>query len=190
MGLMYQFPNNLDDHQHIIRTENVVTVRSYGLPPIFWGYLAAILLIYSMMMIGVSGPLGKLSQMPDTIDQVIFYLVITFLIIFPIVAIGFFFYEKNIISDQKQVTVVNKLFFISISRNSFNTNDYEFIIEHFLDSPNMARMQSNEELKGFENKGYFQLMAVHKNNKSRIMLDRSSRKVDLEKLKKILKINN
>jgi hypothetical protein len=190
MGLMYQFPNDLDDHQHIIRLENTVTIRTYGLPPIFWGYLAAILLIYTMMMIGISDPLSKLATMPETIDQIIFYVVLSFLTLFPIVAIGFFFYEKNIITDQKQMKILHKLFFIPIAKKELALDQYHFQIEHFLDSPNMARMHTKEEMKGFENKGYFQLIAVHKTNNSRLHIDRSSRKIDLDKLKTILKINN
>jgi hypothetical protein len=165
-----------------------VTVRSYGLPPIFWGYLAAVLLIYSMMIIGISDPLTKLSTMPEKIDQLIFYTVVSFLTLFPMIAIGFFFYEKNLQSNEKQLRLINKLFFIPISHKVIEIQQHDFIIEHFMESPNMARIHSKEELKGFENKGYFQLIAVHKENKTRVQIDRSSRKVDLEKLKKILKI--
>ena len=187
---MYQFPNDIDDHEHISRKDNKILIKSYGLPPIFWGYLAAVLLVYTMMMIGISGPLEKLSTMPEKIDQFIYYVVMTFLIFFPIVSIGFFFYEKNLINDKEQLKITHKLFFIPFYSTKIPLAGSNFIIEHFLDSPNMARINSAQEMKGFENKGYFQLVAIDETNTSRFIIDRSSRKVDLEKMKTILNLNN
>ena len=64
-------------------------------------------------------------------------------------------------------------------------------VDHFMDSPNMAKIRSRqglpstESMTGFENKGYFELNITTADNKS-VNIDRHSRKADLLKLKELL----
>jgi len=53
-----------------------------------------------------------------------------------------------------------------------------------MDSPNMARAQGDEKFKSFQNKGHFELVASNRDH--RLIVDRSSRKQDLEDLKVII----
>jgi hypothetical protein len=53
-----------------------------------------------------------------------------------------------------------------------------------MDSPNMAKIYNKDELKGFENKGYFELRVLSGGQK--ILIDRHSRKADLLKMKDTL----
>ena len=54
-----------------------------------------------------------------------------------------------------------------------------------MDSPNVAKMQQDPTMKGFENKGYFQLFARNEVGKL-VLIDRSSRKADLKKMVELL----
>jgi hypothetical protein len=64
-----------------------------------------------------------------------------------------------------------------------DSND-AFSVDHFMDSPNMAKIYNKTELKQFENRGYFELHA--KSNGKNLLIDRHSRKADLVKIKDLL----
>ena len=59
------------------------------------------------------------------------------------------------------------------------------MIEAHMDSPNVARLKLQEGTQGFQNKGYF-ILWLKVNDKTKVLVDRHSRKVDLEKLKALL----
>ncbi|MGK0367776.1 MAG: phosphate/sulfate permease [Thermoproteota archaeon] len=186
MGLLYQFPSDELDQDHVKKSENSILLRSYGLPPLFWAYGAAILIVYTLIVIGTYNPLIKLMSYPDQMNQIIGVLLITFLVTLLFSFISFFFYEKNISAKKNSITLIYKLFFIPFRKKMFSIEpESSFEISAYLDSPNMAKLEQKEEMRGFQNKGYFQLFLF--SNEKKILIDRSSRKADLTKMSKLLK---
>ena len=190
MGLMYIFPVSTDDHERteIITKANQKTLvlKSYGLPMIFWGYLTAALIVVAAMWLASKSSIEKLLTYKDDPSLIgLAFLVHYTLILIPIILIGFFFYEKHLQKSGNILTIIYKIFFIPFfykiiildSKDSFQVN-------HFMDSPNVAKIHNSEQLKQFENKGYFELYALSKGKK--IVVDRHSRKADLIKIKELL----
>lgn len=184
---MYLFPTEENESEQITidTSDKTITLKSYGLPWVFWGYLAAVLVVIGAMYLAIREPLLKIKMSDDLINIKLAYLVEWTLILAPIFLLGFFLYEKILIKKNKQITIMHKVFFIPIFKKNlfFNSNE-DFVIEHFLESPNVAKMANRPELKGFENKGYFELRLISGNKKS--FIDRHSRKQDLVKIKEIL----
>jgi hypothetical protein len=138
------------------------------------------------MFFAIKAPILKLISLGDSSDASLGYGLLTFIGLFPLSILGFFFYEKRIIKVKNSIQMVHKIFGITIFSESFTLHEEEpFSISSFLSSPNVARMKSNEENLGFQNKGYFILWIKTKEGK-KIQIDRHSRKTDLEKLKTLI----
>lgn len=191
MGLMYIFPVELDNQDRtelIANPENgkeTIVLKTYGLPMIFWGYLGAALVVIAAMWLASRAAIAKLISYDDPGLQALGYLVQSTLILTPFVLVALFFYEKHLKKSGKTLTLIYKFFFIPVYAKKINLdNEAALSVDHFMDSPNMAKIHNKEELKGFENKGYFELHALS-GGKS-ILIDRHSRKADLLKLKDLL----
>jgi hypothetical protein len=192
MGLMYIFPTELDDNDRteIITVNNSNTktliLKTYGLPMVFWSYLAVALIVVATMWLASRATINKLISYNEDVGlQSLGYLVQYSLILTPIVLLAFFFYEKHLKKSDKNLTLIYKIFFIPIFCKKITLDQIDaFSVDHFMNSPNVAKIHNKEELKGFENKGYFELHAIS-SGKS-ILIDRHSRKVDLEKLKQLI----
>ena len=187
MGLMYLFPvedTDLSDDR-VNKNGEGITLKTYGLPMIFWGYLAAILSVVFVMWIASLDIIAKMLTYNDPLLTFLAYLVRGFLIIGPTILVGFYFYEKFLIKHKNTLTIIHRVFFIPIKKETLKLNSTDaFLVNHFMDSPNVAKLKNEKELKGFENKGYFELHALV--NDKKIFIDRSSRKEDLLKLKDLL----
>lgn len=187
MGLMYLFPvedTDLTDDR-VNKTGEGITLKTYGLPMIFWGYLAAILSVVFVMWIASLDIIAKMLTYNDPVLSMLAYLVRIVLILGPIILLGFYFYEKFLIKNKNTLTIVHRVFFIPVKKVAINLDAADaFSVNHFMDSPNVAKMKNEQELKGFENKGYFELHAIVDGKK--LFVDRSSRKADLLKLKDLL----
>lgn len=191
MGLMYIFPVDLDDQD---RTEllsdsstgkEALILKTYGLPMIFWGYLAAALIVVAMMWLASRAVIAKLLSYEDPSLIALGYLVQWTLILIPIVLLGFFFYEKHIKKSGNALTLIYKIFFIPVWSKKITLDDSAALhVDHFMDSPNIAKIHNKAELRGFENKGYFELHA--KSSGRSILIDRHTRKADLLKMKELL----
>lgn len=192
MGLMYIFPVELDDQD---RTElltdsksekTTLILKTYGLPMIFWGYLSAALVVLAMMWLAAKPIIAKLFTYSEDASLVgLAYLVQYTLILTPLALLGFFFYEKHIQKSGNKLELIYKLFFIPVwSKNIILDDSSALSVDHFMDSPNVAKIHNKAELRGFENKGYFELHA--KSNGKSILIDRHSRKADLVKMKDLL----
>lgn len=187
MGLMYLFPTEENESEQISidLEKRTVILKSYGLPWIFWGYLAAILVVIFAMYLAVHDPILKLKSSEDLLNVKLAYLVEWTLYLTPVVLLGFFLYEKILAKTGNQIKVTHKVFFIPLYSYTLQLSSNEdLLIEHFLESPNVAKMQNRPELRGFENKGYFELRALVGNQKK--LIDRHSRRQDLVKIKEIL----
>ena len=187
MGLLYPLPISTEESDFVSIEENQVTLKSYGLPYIFWLYGLAALVVYAAMMLGISSTLNTLLDSQDSINQILAMSFIVFSITLPVIVIGFFFYQKiiSIQYSQKTLKVTHKVFGIRLKTQTLKFEEQPQIdIYHYLDSPNMARIQHGKEMRGFQNKGYFILEAQAGSQK--IVLDRSSSKSDLNKVKNLL----
>jgi hypothetical protein len=191
MGLMYIFPVSTDENERVEITQNPnqnsqnITLKTYGLPMIFWGYLAASLSVLAIMWMASKSVIDKLLTYNDPSLIFLAYLVKLTLIFTPIILLGFFFYEKQIVKSGDQLSLVYKVFYIKIFSKKFKMDGQDsFEVNHHLDSPNMAKIYHKEELKQFENKGYFELKI--KSNNNLILIDRHTRKADLIKIKELL----
>lgn len=187
MGLLYLLPVSTDEGDRVeVDQESTLTLKSYGLPMLFWGYLAGAFIIISAMFIGIKDPMVALYQTQDPINQLLATICGLTLALIPLTLLGFFFYEKRIVKKQHSLKVQHYLFWTKIRSNEFLLKDQNcFTIEHFMDAPNMAKISGDPELRGFQNKGHFELYATDSNNQ-KILLDRSSRKADLIKLQEFL----
>lgn len=192
MGLMYIFPVDLDDQN---RTElindlktgkQVLILKTYGLPMLFWSYLAAALIVIAMMWLASKATISKLLSYNEDLGLMYLgYLVQFALILIPLVLISFFFFEKHLKKSGNTLTVLYKIFFLPVFVRKIKLDQIDALsVDHFMDSPNMAKIHKKAELKGFENKGYFELHAI--SGKKNILIDRHSRKADLLKLKDLL----
>lgn len=185
MGLLYIFPIDENETERVMKTDNTITLKTYGLPMIFWAYLATIYIVVFTMWLVSSSAMDKLLTYDDSIMIFLYWLVKGTLFIGPLVLLGFFFYEKFLIKSHNSLTIIHRIFFIPIIKKNITLDSpTAFSVDHFLDSPNVAKMRSQEHLRGFENRGYFELHA--KSNGKSIAIDRHSRKSDLVKMQELL----
>lgn len=186
MGLMYVFPVAEDETDFIDKNNGVLTLKTYGLPYIFWIYAVCVVAVIFFMFLAVKEPVLKLISLGDDTDATLGYSLLTFIGLLPVFIFGFFFYEKRITRDVNVIGLEHRVFGIKFFSEKFvlESSDH-LVIESFLSSPNVARMQNTEESQGFQNKGYFVLYLMTKEGQN-IQIDRHSRKVDLEKLKVLL----
>ncbi|WP_372655505.1 hypothetical protein [Halobacteriovorax sp.] len=181
------FPVSEDETDRVKIKENAITIKSYGLPMIFWGYLIAIIVVVTAMYLAVSGAITKLIATEDTINVVLAYSVLAIIYGLPSLLIALYFYEKSITKKANLVTIQHKVFWIPVMKKVVELEDSDAIeLHHFMDSPNVAKMRAQPELKGFENRGYFELFATNKNGKV-VFLDRHSRKADIIKIRDLLR---
>ena len=190
MGLMYIFPAQEDEIERISKKETSngvsITLKTYGLPMIFWGYLAAALAILLFMFIGIKATVFKMIAGADQINALIAYAVILLFLFGPITLLGFFFYEKQIHKMGQSLKVTHYIFWIPFYTKKYQLKSSDsFTVTHHLASPNIAKMKSDPELRGFETKGYFELWIELENDETKL-LDRHSRKIDLTKIAELL----
>lgn len=188
MGLMYLFPTSQDERDHVVVEDQSITLKTYGLPYIFWGYAFGILLLELAMYLAVRTPLAKLSSIGDSIDQVIYFSLNLVLLAIPFSLLCFFFYEKVMEKKGNTLFLKWRFFGITVKTQQMDLKPTgAFTVGHFIDSPNMARIKDEKALKGFQNKGYFELFAHLKNGET-ALIDRHSRKADLEKMIDLLNL--
>jgi hypothetical protein len=191
MGLMYIFPVSTEetDRTEIISDtstgKRVLILKTYGLPMVFWAYLGASLIVVFSMWLASKATITKLLSYDDSSMQALGYLVSATLILTPVILLGFFFYEKNLVKSGDKLKLLFKVFFIPVFSKTISLDAPDALfVEHFMDSPNMAKIYNKTELRGFENKGYFELRAL--SNGKKLLIDRHTRKADLEKIRNLL----
>jgi hypothetical protein len=189
MGLMYIYPTDIEDSDRTrVSGEQRIELRTYGLPYVFWGYFAAISIVVLAMFLVSNDPLQKLIQTGDTINIILGYTVYATLAFVPLSCLILLFLEKRMIKTRDQISLKVKLAFIPLYSKTIKlkTNGEEsLVIKHYLESPNVAKMQSNPDLRGFENKGYYELYAITVQDRE-VRIDRHSRKADLVKIRSLL----
>lgn len=187
MGLLYPFPVSKEESDFVSEDANSITLKSYGLPYIFWGYAVCVIAVVVLMFVGIKGPVLKLVSLGDETDSTLGYALLSIIGLAPVVILSFFFYEKRIIAKKNQLILQHRLFWLPVFTEKFEVKSLDqFSIEAHIDSPNVARLKAQEGTQGFQNKGYF-ILWLKETDKKRIIVDRHSRKVDLEKLLELLK---
>lgn len=185
MGLFYQFPTKdhpLDDR--IETCETFVRLKNYGPPLIFWGYLCAILVVLFFMVLAVWSPLEKMIEGEDSINRSIAWAVKAFIFGAPFVLLGFFFFEKEIYKEKNQLKITKKIFGIPFSKKTIQLQSLEIV--HHMDSPNVRKLNPKEDMKAFENKGYWILKALDQSSGKMILVDRHNQKHLLRHIKGLL----
>jgi hypothetical protein len=186
MGLLYVFPVSDEETDFVIRGPDSVTVKSYGLPYIFWIYAICAVLVVFFMFLAIKAPVLKLIELGDDTDATLGYSLLGFIGLSPLAIFAFFFYEKRIVRKGGAISMQYRLFGLQVFSETFVLESGDALtVEPFLDSPNVARMKNSPESTGFQNKGYFVLWLKAPDGK-KILLDRHSRKADLEKLRALL----
>lgn len=187
MGLLYPFPASEQEVDRIDQNTDSITLKTYGLPMIFWGYLAAFLVVIFAMVLAIKGPLMTMMTSEDAINQKLAYLVLATLFLLPFCALMAFFYEKWLHKSGDKLTIIHRVFFLPVLKKGYDLDtETPFVVEHFMDSPNVAKLEKNPDMRAFENQGHFLLHAHLKDHKF-IQIDRHSRKADLEKISELLK---
>lgn len=187
MGLLYVFPVSTEEEDFVSLTEDSVTLRSYGLPYIFWLYAACSVAVIFFMFLAIKAPILKLMSLGDETDAGLGYALLGLLGLLPVMIFAFFFYEKRIIKRPSELELQYRLFGLKLFSERFRHHSKALTIESFLSSPNVARVKASDENVGFQNKGYFILWLTTDDGK-KILVDRHSRKADLEKLKTLLEM--
>lgn len=186
MGLLFVLPTTEQENDRIDIESDSITLKSYGLPLIFWGYLLAICSVIFIMYIAIRGPLDKLLQIPDTINQVLAYTVYATLILIPLTLLVVFFYEKKLTKIKNKLIIKHCFFWTTFYKKSLELKENDsFVVTHFSASPNVAKIQGDPNMRAFQTQGYHEIYAelvdgTHK------FLDRHARKADLEKIKGLL----
>lgn len=191
MGLIYLFPTHQNEADYVI-IENEpkykkITIKSYGLPWIFWVYAAAILTLLAILVFSVTQPLLKLYSMASTIDLLLIYAFCLTMVMVVFLIVTFLYWQIHIVITKEKLTVEYRPFGIKVFSKGLNREEaLQLDVVHFMDTPNVARLEQNQLFKDFQNKGHFELIAW--NTKDKILVDRSNRKQDLEDLKYLINL--
>lgn len=188
MGLLYVFPVSLEETDFVTINDQSMTLKTYGLPYIFWGYATAVIAVIFFMFLAIKAPVLKLVAVGDDVDAWLGYSLLSFIGSLPLFIFSFFFYEKRIVKKEKLLTLEYRIFGIKVFSESFVPADADAMtVAPYLTSPNLARIKASEETAGFQNKGYFTLKLKTKDGKN-ILIDRHSRKADLVKLENLIRM--
>ena len=187
MGLLYVFPVSLEEKDFVVIKDQTITLKTYGLPYLFWGYATAAIMVISFMFLAIKAPVLKLITLGDGTDSMLGYSLLVFIGLLPVFILSVFFYEKRLIKRKKNISIEYRFFGLKILSEKFTAaDDGAFLVNPYLSSPNQARIQGGEDSANFQNKGYFTLKLKTDNGKM-ILIDRHSRKADLMKLEELLR---
>lgn len=188
MGLLYAFPISLEETDFAEVKDQKLTLKTYGLPYLFWGYAAAVLMVILFMFLAVRAPVLKLVAVGDQIDALLGYGLLSMIALMPVIILSFFFFEKRIVKKARQLNLEYRVFGLKLMTRIFVPHETSpYTVGPYLTSPNLARIKGGEEAAGFQNKGYFVLW-VNTQDGKRIQVDRHSRKADMVKLEELLKL--
>jgi hypothetical protein len=186
MGLLYILPVSEKEKDRISGDGNSITLKSYGLPSIFWLYLLGIFFIIGLMWFAIYNPVITLVKTGDPLNIFLSYLVLGTLIITPLTLLFFLLYEKRISKKGKDLTLGHYFLGLKLKSKTLHLKERDsFSVNHFLTSPNLARLKKDPSMRAFENQGYWELFAELNNGKI-IAIDRNNRKADLIKISQLL----
>jgi len=190
MGLLFIMPATEQETDRVAIISDAgkkkIILKSYGLPLIFWGYLLAILALIAVMFLIIQSALFKLMNGSDLLNSLLAIVVFSCLLGLPMTLIAFFFYEKWIIKSATTITVIHKVFGLTCKKKHLQLKNHDsLMVAHHLASPNMAKLKNEQGTRGFQNQGYFQLLAELSNGTT-VFIDRHARAAELKKIKELL----
>lgn len=184
-------PASIEEIDHVNLEENAqgktLTLKSYGLPMMFWGYFLIVLALEFAMYVSVSSIISKLFQSTDKIDHLIAFACTFTMILIPLFGLLLLFFQKVIIKMANTLKVEFRFFGIRFFSKTYELiNDRDYLeVSHLLESPNMAKIQKNPHTRAFENQGHY-ILTLWSDGKPHF-IDRHTRKQDLEKLAQLIK---
>jgi hypothetical protein len=186
MGLVYQLPVDLKESDYIELNSSRLVIKSYGLPTIFGYYALATLLLLLALTKSAYAPVLKIYAMSDEINHLLATLLIVTLFCAYLMLVLFYYSQIQITLTCSHCKKELRVFGLTYLKESiaFSQGETKWFIQHFMQSPNMARLRPQTGLEEFQNRGYFELI-VQVGSKT-LLVDRSSRKNDLENIKQIL----
>ncbi len=187
MGLLFLMPIGEEEKEYVKKTYNGVILKSYGLPFLFWVYLAITFILLFSLFLAVWNPLVTMMQSQDAINVLLSYTVLFLFCSLPLAVLCFFCYKKCLIKNHENLCIIHRIFGVPcVIRNyTLSSKNNPFVIEHHLDSPNIAKAVGDLNLRGFQNQGYY-LLSFFDINGRKFFLDRHSKKTDLKKLVDLL----
>lgn len=189
MGLLYVFPVSEEETDFVIKRDDTLILKTYGLPYIFWIYALCAATVVFFMFLAIKEPVLKLIALSEGTDATLGYSLLALIGSIPVLIFAFFFYEKRITKKKTELGLEHRIFGVRFFSEKFVvSHDDQLEISNFIDSPNVARMKNTPESAGFQNRGYFTLHLVAPGEK-KILIDRHNRRIDLEKLRGML-LNN
>lgn len=188
MGLLYVFPDSIDDSEHVKLEENTLCITSYSLPYIFYGYFAGVLIVLVTMYALIHNGLDQLLQYQDPIDIFLAYSVYGVGILIFLTGIFLLTFKKSIIIHNTNHLQINyKALGITFFKKSIEIeNHFQWIISKLEPTPNVAKVQNDPAMARHFNKGYFELQCIDVKNNRAFRIDRSNQKRDLTKLLEII----
>lgn len=191
MGLLFVMPVSEKETDRVSISDHrgcspKIVLKSYGLPLVFWGYCLGILVTIFIMYTAVSKPLMKLGANGDLYSLLIYYAVWLALTIIPSSLIFALFYEKSFIKSGISLSIKHKVMGVPFFwKNLTLQSPDSFTVEHYMDTPNVARKKQVEELRAFQNQGHF-ILKAHLENEKFLLIDRHGRRADLKKIAALL----
>jgi hypothetical protein len=189
MGLLYPFPVSEHETDFVVyQSEPIkkIELYTYGLPYVFWLYALAITLVTGLLTMAIWNPLLTLLEQAQFFDYllIVSFLTTLFLAFLALIVFLLLGFKITVTKDHltKDYQILRKTFY----KKTFALTNTTLIIEHFLDSPNVARIEGKSESVGFQNRGYFELKLFSQKENVKYFIDRHSRLADLEKLKLLL----
>jgi hypothetical protein len=186
MGLLYVFPVSEEETDFAIIKDKTLTLKTYGLPYIFWLYALCSTMVVFFMFLAIKEPVLKLISLGEDTDATLGYALLSFVGLIPVGIFAFFFYEKRITKKGNELGLEHRVFGLKVFSEKFLIEKGDQLeLDNFVDSPNVARMKNTPETIGFQNRGYFTLHLRSADGK-RILIDRHNRRADLEKLRELI----
>ena len=190
MGLLFVMPTGEEENRYVKKTHTGIMLENYGLPFLFRGYLAATFIVLFFLLLAVWGPMMTMMRSQDVINVLLSYVVFSLFCILPLVSLCFFYYKKCLIKNRSKLRIIHSIFGVPCLKRDYimSSRANPFVIEHYLDSPNIAKMLGDSNLRAFQNQGYY-LLSFFDANEKKFFLDRHSRKADLKKLADFLLVH-
>ncbi len=186
MGLLYPYPIDDKDQDHVKFPDNGIELSTYGLPYIFWAYLLGYLLLVGFLSFAIYEPANKLMSTPDPINKFIVYSLWGTVFGVTLGFLSLFFLHFKLYKNGKTLIKTTHIFWIPVLKKTYELKSKDSLhLNHFEGTPNVAKIQDIPEMRGHQNKGYFELFAELSNGK-KVLIDRHSQKRELKKLMEIL----
>tara|TARA_B100000927_G_C16273316_1_gene392433 strand:+ start:90 stop:671 length:582 start_codon:yes stop_codon:yes gene_type:complete len=182
-------PKSEKEVTHVKRDGPETILESYGLPYIFWLYFIILLIVLGAMTLPAFPILEKLIISTDIIDKVMGWMTIFTLIGLPVFGLLVLFYQKKIIisKNTNKLIIKNNILGITFSTRTIQVKSLS--VNHYLSSPNMAKINRETKTRPFENRGHF-VLKVETTNEESVVIDRHTNKADLEGLRKIIELRS